>query len=173
MYLTFDSPQWSPENGIWIGASDTRQEGIFAWSDGSKMDYSSKLSIKVLSPARSLYLPIHILFDGKLEKKSYLPHYIFGLPFFFLRQTWNWQQCQVVTLLRKRTVTKGNGNSLHSLESCVTKQRTTIVAVHSAYYLVRISMKLSAQSQEKKSPQDPKYCFKLHLIQTDTYLRFL
>ena len=47
MYLTFDSPQWSPENGIWIGASDTRQEGIFAWSDGSKMDYSSKLSINL------------------------------------------------------------------------------------------------------------------------------
>ena len=54
MYLTFDSPQWSPENGIWIGASDTRQEGIFAWSDGSKMDYSSKLSIKLLSPVFSI-----------------------------------------------------------------------------------------------------------------------
>ena len=91
MYLTFDSPQWSPENGIWIGASDTRQEGIFAWSDGSKMDYSSKLSIKLLSPARSLFTDtaVHILFDGKLGKKNYLPHYIFGPPFFFLRQTWN------------------------------------------------------------------------------------
>ena len=36
------SPDWRPENAIWIGASDTKQEGRFAWTDASPMDYKSK-----------------------------------------------------------------------------------------------------------------------------------
>ena len=69
MYLTFDSPQWSPENGIWIGASDTRQEGIFAWSDGSKMDYSSKLSINWLYYILRVHLGAkYNFFCGKIHE---------------------------------------------------------------------------------------------------------
>ena len=40
------SPEWRPENAIWIGASDTKQEGRFAWTDKSPMDYKSKQQFK-------------------------------------------------------------------------------------------------------------------------------
>ena len=45
-YLFYFSPEWRPENAIWIGASDTKQEGRFAWTDKSPMDYKSKQQFK-------------------------------------------------------------------------------------------------------------------------------
>ena len=43
--LTCSSPKWRAENAIWIGASDTKQEGNFMWTDGTPMDYTSKQCI--------------------------------------------------------------------------------------------------------------------------------
>lgn len=43
----FCSPHWKAESGIWIGASDTKQEGNFMWTDSSKMDYKSKATTHV------------------------------------------------------------------------------------------------------------------------------
>ena len=45
-YLFYFSPEWRPENAIWIGAADTKQEGRFAWTDKSPMDYKSKQQVK-------------------------------------------------------------------------------------------------------------------------------
>ncbi len=50
--IFFCSPEWRPENAIWIGASDTKQEGRFAWTDKSPMDYKSKQQFVIITRER-------------------------------------------------------------------------------------------------------------------------
>ena len=67
-YLFYFSPEWRPENAIWIGASDTKQEGRFAWTDKSPMDYKSKQQFKTFSWL-SQGLSTRITLDGLLREK--------------------------------------------------------------------------------------------------------